>query len=252
MSATADQVIAPPGGAGRRGSAFFFRFTVLITAMVFAGFILNRIVHWAEFERFTTWIALHGLFSAAWYLLLINQLRLVGGGDMATHRRWGKLSIWLVAAILVTGALMTLGLYEYQFASGNLDAASAEDRVRAGSLIGGTVIQWLLFAALYTLGVLNVRRPTHHKRFMVASAIQMMPAGLSRLIGLVGLPGPATLVIMLGLYVSILVYDWRTDRRLHWSTLVSLGLFLILPISFFTLFNSQPWGDWVVRILGAG
>jgi len=158
---------------------------------------------------------------------------------MASHRRLGKRSVWLVIAIAITGALMTLGLLNHLLSSGDLDPSLAEDRVRAGGLVGGTILQWVLFSVLYSLGISNVRRPLHHKRFMVASAIQMMPTGLTRLLGLAGLHGPAVLLVMLGLYSSILVYDWRSDRRCHWSTLVSLGLFLTLPLCFFTLFASQ-------------
>lgn len=249
MSTTAQLAAGTPGGRGTRGSAFFFWLAVVCTVLVFAGFGLNRIVNWEEFDRFTIWIALHGLFSAAWYLVLINQIRLVRNRGLATHRRLGRLSVWLVLAILISGVMMTVGLYEHLLSTGELNLAEAEDRVNVGQLFGGTLIQWVLFAALYGLGIANLRRPIHHKRFMVASAIQMMPAGLSRLVGLVGMPGVSALLIMLALYLSILVYDWRTDRRLHWSTLVSLGLFLVLPICFFTVFQSQAWGDWVTGLV---
>ena len=235
--------------ASNQDSAFFSRLALLITVVVFGGFILNWVVNPEQLGRLTLWTGLHGAVSAAWYLLLLNQLRLARSGRIAAHRRWGKFSVVLVIAILFTGVVMTLGLYERLVGFGVFDPADATARVRAGGFIGGTFLQWVIFAILFILGVLNVRAPTHHKRFMLASAIQMMPEGLTRLIHLLGLPGSAMLVVMSLVYVAILVYDWKTDRRFHWSTLVSLALFTLLAISIYTVFRTQAWGDWVVGVL---
>lgn len=230
-------------------STFFSRLAVFITVVVFSGFILNGVVNHEQFGRFTLWIGLHGACSAAWYLLLINQLRLSRTGRMEAHRRMGKLSVVLVIGILSTGVMMVLGLYDYLVNMGAFDPSDANARIRAGGLIGGTFLQWTIFAILYILGLINVRTPTHHKRFMLASAIQMMPESLSRITHVLGLPGYGMLIIMFLVYLSILVYDWRTDRRLHWSTLISLALFILLAISIYTVFRSQIWGDWIVNML---
>lgn len=250
MHTTADPAIISPKEFPPNRSIFFSRLALLITIMVFAGFILNWVVNYGQPRRFTLWIGLHGAFSAAWYLLLLNQLRLARSGDIARHMRWGKFSLALVIAILLTGVVMTLGLYDFLAGVGVFDATDAEARVRAGGLIGGTFLEWTIFAIVYGLGVLNVRRPTHHKRFMLASAIQMMPASLSRLVDVLGLPGPVMLAIMLSLYLTIMAYDWKSDRRVHWSTLVSLSLFILMASSVYTVFRSQAWGDWVVGMLG--
>lgn len=249
MHTAADQTIRLGSDTSSQDSTFFSRLALFITFVVFGGFILNWIVNPEQLGRLTLWIGLHGAFSAAWYLLLLNQLRLSRSGRLAAHRFLGKLSVVLVIAILVTGVMMTLGLYERLVGFGVFDPSDASARVRAGGLVGGTFLQWIIFAILYVLGVLSVRAPTHHKRFMLASAIQMMPEGLTRLIHLLGLPGSAMLAIMLLVYLSIMVYDWRADGRLHWSTLVSFALFILLATSIYTVFRSQAWGDLVVGVL---
>ncbi|WP_445769494.1 hypothetical protein [Rheinheimera sp.] len=249
MHTTANQPSRANSDISSNSSVFFSRLALFITVVVFGGFILNWIVNPGQFERLTLWIGLHGSFSAAWYLLLLNQLHLSRSGNIAAHRRWGKLSVALFIAILFTGVMMTLGLYERLVGFGVFDPSDASARVMAGGLIGGTFLQWAIFGILYVLGVLNVRAPAHHKRFMLAAAIQMMPEGLNRLTHALALPGSSMLVIMLLVYSSIMMYDWKTDRRLHWSTLVSLALFIFLAASIYTVFRTQAWGDWVVHVL---
>lgn len=249
MHTIVNQSIRPDGDISSKGSAFFSRLAWLITVVVFGGFILNWAVNPEHLGRITLWTGLHGAFSATWYLLLLTQLRLSRTGNITTHRRLGKLSVVLVIAIVLTGVMMTLGLYERLVEFGVFNPSDASARRSAGGLIGGTFLQWVIFATLYVLAVLNVRVPTHHKRFMLTSAIQMMPEGLNRLTHALGMPGFFMLVVMSLVYLSIMVYDWRTDRRIHWSTLFSLGLFVVLATSIYTVFRSQAWGDWVVNVL---
>ncbi|WP_196139017.1 hypothetical protein [Aliikangiella sp. G2MR2-5] len=238
-------ISSPPS----QDSDFFLRLALFITVFVFSGFIVNWIVNPENLGRVTLWIGLHGTFSAAWYLLLLNQLRLSRSGHLATHKRLGKLSALLVIAIIVTGMIMVLDLYQRLVDIGMFNPSDEIARTRAGGLIGSTFLQWAIFAILFVMGILNVRTPTHHKRFMLAAAIQMMPEGLNRFIHLLGLPGYAMLIMIFLIYLSIITYDWKTERRLHWSTLFSLGLFVLLATSIYTVFRSQVWGDWVVKML---
>lgn len=243
---------ASGSGAPRRvrGEPFFYYFAIMMTAVVFSGFIINAIVNHAEIERFTAWIALHGLFSAVWYLLLINQLRLVRAGNLAAHRRMGKLSLLLFAGFLVSGVVMTVDLYQFVSSNPEFDLNDPSVRMGAGQAIGGIFLQWVLATVIFALGLLNIRRPTHHKRFMIATSIQMAPAAVTRWLGLFALPGPLALPVLLLFYLVLVAYDWRSERRIHWSTLVSLGIFMLLPLSFFFLFTQQWWGDLVVGVLG--
>ncbi len=228
---------------------FFFRLALFITFVVFGGFMLNWIINPEQLGRISLSIGLHGAFSAAWYLLLLNQFYLVKKGYTPKHRRWGKLSVALVIAILLTGVFMTLELYERLVNFGVFDPSDANARIRAGGLIGSTFLQWTIFAMLYILALLNVSAPVHHKRFMLAASIQLMPEGLNRLIHLLGLPGYIMLIIIALVYSTIVIYDLRTERRIQWSTLVSIALFIFLATSIYTIFRTQEWGDWVVSML---
>ncbi|TQV71004.1 hypothetical protein FLL45_22005 [Aliikangiella marina] len=230
-------------------SLFFSRLTFFITVAVFGGFALNWINNPEKLGHITFWVGLHGFFSAAWYLLLIYQLRLSRIGKIVQHKTLGKLSVLLVVAILITGVVTALDLYQRLVSFGVFDPTDAAARLRAGGFIGSTFLQWAVFLILYILGLLNRRAPSHHKRFMIAAAIQMMPEGLNRLIHTLGLPGDAMLLTIFLVYLSVLAYDWKIENRVQWSTLLSFGLFTLLAALIHTLFRTQVWGDWVVNLL---
>jgi hypothetical protein len=232
-----------------RDNIFFTRLVYLITFVIFGGFIFSWVINPEQFGRISMWAALHGALAASWFLLLILQLHLSKKGKMTTHKTLGSLSIVLVIAMLVTGAILTLDLYARLAGFGMFDPNDAAARIRAGGFIGGAFMQWSVFAVLYILALLNIANPTHHKRFMVAAAIQLMPEGLNRLIHGLGLPGYFMLLVIFVLYVAIMVYDWKSDKKIHVSTLVSFGLFTLLVTLMWTVFKSQTWGDWVVSIV---
>jgi uncharacterized membrane protein YozB (DUF420 family) len=240
------------GPRDNRGEPFLYHFTVVMTALVFSGFTVNAVVNFDEFERFTPWIALHGLLSAAWYLLLIIQLRLVRAGKLATHRRLGLLSVLLALAFVGSGVILALDLFGFIVTSDNIDLASPQARLELAPGIGGIFLQFVLFSALYCFGLLNRKNPTQHKRFMVATSIQIAPAAFSRWLVVLGLPEMLTLLIMFACYLVMMIYDWRRDRKVHWATLTSFGIFLLLPIGFLVVFQQQWWADWLVGVLTGG
>lgn len=239
-------------GSKPRGEPFFYRLVIIVTAVVFSGFLVNGIVNFDDFERSSPWIIIHGINSVAWFLLLINQLRLVRAGNLAAHRAMGTLSVIVALSFLVSGLFLIADLYQHLLATGQIDLTNTEDRLGVAADLGATTLQFALFTTLFLLGLANRKNPIQHKRFMVATSIQMAPAALSRWLAVLGQSELFVLPIMLIFYGSILVHDWRRDRRLHWATLVSLGLFMLLPLSFFFVFTQPWWSDLLIDLLGDG
>lgn len=91
--------------------------------------------------------------SAFWYLLLLNQIKLSASNNYRLHAFWGKLSVAVVIAILLSGAIMTLEFYERLAGFGVFSPDDAQARVRAGSFIGGAFLQWAIFIILYSLAL---------------------------------------------------------------------------------------------------
>lgn len=230
---------------------FFGLLALFITFVVFSGFTLNWIFNPTSLDRITLWTGFHAAFSAGWYLLLLNQIRLSRAGKYSTHRNLGKLSVFLVIGILFTGSIMAYEFYHRLAGFGVFNPEDAQARIRAGSFLGGVFLQWIIFLVLYILGVLNIKNPAHHKRFMIAAAIQMMPEGLNRIMHLLSTPGYSMFVFMFSVYVILMLYDWKRYSRIYTSTLLSFGLFCLLALTMNILFKSQAWGDWSVKIISS-
>lgn len=232
-----------------KDSPFFLRLAGFITVAAFSGFILHWVLNPESLGRISLWTAIHGALSAFWYLLLLNQIKLSVSNNYRLHAFWGKLSVAVVIAILLSGAIMTLEFYERLAGFGVFSPDDAQARVRAGSFIGGAFLQWAIFVILYSLAILNISNPAYHKRFMIAAAIQMMPEGLNRLVHLLTLPGYSMFIIMFCIYSFIMFYDWKIYKRVHMATTFSLALFIALAISMHTIFRWQAWGDWATNML---
>ena len=228
---------------------FFGLLSIFITFVVIFGFALHWSVNPSSLERLTIWIGLHAAFSTAWYLLLINQIRLSSIRKYAAHKTLGKLSVFIVIGILITGSVMAYEFYHRMAGFGVFNPEDAQARIRAGSFLGGAFLQWLIFLVLYVLGVLNIKKRAHHKRFMVAAAIIMMPEGLNRAVHILSLPNYSMYVFMSLVYAVLVVYDWKARSRLYASTLIAVMLFGGLVLSMNTLFKSQVWGDFAVNII---
>lgn len=228
---------------------FFFHFALFITLVTFSGFIANSVDTPQRILHINFWTAVHAIVSALWYCLLLVQLKLSRAGNVQLHRALGRMSALLVISILVTGLIMTYGLYERLVELGVFDLNDSVARLRAGSMLGSTFFQWASFVMLYLLGLFTIRAPKHHKRFMIAASIQRMPEGINRLVHLIGLPGDSMLIMVAAVYLTMLVNDWRSEGRLLWSTLVSFMAFFTLAISIKTWLRSQGWGDWVINVI---
>lgn len=230
-------------------SKFYLLFSLFITFVVIGGFALHWSFNPSSLGRVTMWIGLHGAFSTAWYLLLINQIRLSSTGKYSAHKTLGKLSVFIVIGILVTGSVMVLEFYHRMAGFGVFNPEDAQARIRAGSFLGGAFLQWLIFLILYILGILNIKNQAHHKRFMIAAAIIMMPEGLNRAIHILTLPSYSMYIFMSLIYAVLIFYDWKTKKRLYVSTFSAVVLFCVLVVAMNTLFTSQAWGDFAVKAI---
>lgn len=246
-----DSIVIKSDSTKRRhaDSKFFGLFALFITFVVFGGFSLNWVSNPSSLDRVTLAIGLHGAFSAAWYLLLLSQIRLASKNSYSTHKTLGILSVFLVLGILLTGSIMVYEFYHRMAGFGVFNPEDAQARVRAGSFLGGVFLQWLIFLVLYVLGVLNVKNTAHHKRFMIAAAIQMMPEGLNRVTHLLSIPGYTMFIFMFSVYLILILYDWKVHSRLFASTIFSFILFCLLAFAMHTIFKWQSWGDWSVKMI---
>src|ERR1700722_9462799 len=156
-------------------------------------------------------IHIHGMLLFTWTCFFFVQTALVAAGRTLNHRAWGLAGISLFSVMMcpiLVGEATVLKRFE---ALGFGDAARRFAAV--------TLCAWPLMAAIFTLGVVNIRKPEVHKRLMVLLMVGIMTPAIARVF-LTFFAPPAFVSIPPGLVADLLlivamVYDWRTRGRPH-------------------------------------
>ena len=163
-------------------------------------------------------IHIHGALLFSWTLFFFFQTWLVAAGRTLNHRAWGLAGISLFTAmmfsILVTEATVLSRYTAQGFGEAGLRFAAV------------TLTAWPVMAVLFTLAIVNIKKPETHKRLMTLLMIGIMTPAIARVFitffappGAVGPPPPfvslpPSLVADLFLVVAV-VRDWRILGRPH-------------------------------------
>jgi len=233
--------LATPASVRARSSGFYFWAAAGMMMVALAGFTP---IFWIPLvrgmpDRFPLY-AVHGLLCYGWIGLLMYQAWLVRAGRVARHRDIGIAGVSLATALVIFGLVTTAHSVHRNIAAGHGEGAEPFMIVTAGELAGFTVF---LLA-----GLLNLRRPEWHKRFLIAGTNWLLPAAVARLgitcahvpilkdtVGLAGLP-PAPLppvdalsgIFIVEFFVAAgIIHDWRRQGRIHpawwWASVFNLG-----------------------------
>jgi hypothetical protein len=163
-------------------------------------------------------IHIHGALLFSWTLFFFLQTSLVAAGRTLNHRAWGLAGISLFTAMMFSILVGQATVIVRNQALGFGDAALRFSAV--------TLIAWPLLAVIFTLAIVNIRKPETHKRLMTLLMIGIMTPAIARVFitlfappGLAGPPPPfvalpPALVADLFLVVAI-VRDWRMLGRPH-------------------------------------
>ncbi|MEO9470467.1 hypothetical protein [Parasphingorhabdus sp.] len=203
----------------RRGEPFFFYMSVILLLLVIGGFGSTLITTTDAVLSRPPVVHVHGMIFMSWFLLYLLQTRLIGSRNFVLHKRLGQLSIVLVSAMIVTGYLVT----RIAFATPGWSISGLPPE--SSTIFPASDI--VFFVIAFTLGLAFRANAAAHKRFMLLTGLLIMDPAIARLV-INGLDGPLPLILLieLGLYVSIFVYDLRKYRRIHWATLIGFTLFV--------------------------
>ena len=196
--------------------------------VVAAGFWVPYLSRVPQFPaRVTPTVHVHALLLFVWMALLVLQPLLIRSHRAKWHRRLGRLSFVLVP-LVVAFAIAVVGKdYRDEIASG-MSVAAARD---SEYLASGGVVLIVLFYGLAIRAVLHGDIGVH-LRYMVCSAIVLLPPGLSRALGY-GFDVPqvtgqivsfATIDIVL---LGLIAYDYRNalPSRTYAQALAVYALF---------------------------
>jgi hypothetical protein len=198
---------------------FFVWMAGVFVLMAFGGFIPT---YWAKLATGSFTGApihhIHATFFFTWTLFFFIQTALVANGRLSNHRAWGLAGISLATAMAFTVVLVAIH---------SMHLADSIDRGDAGRRFSIVPLSGLLvFATLFTLAIVKLRRAEVHKRLMLLAMIPLMHAAMARVFltlfappGALG-PPPVFVTVAPGIFVDLLIvvamiHDWRRRGSVH-------------------------------------
>jgi uncharacterized membrane protein len=181
----------------------------------------------------------HGAIATLWMLLLIGQGWLMRRRQLALHRTIGKCSV-VLAALFVVSALMIV--HDMLTRDGGFARMFGP---RLAFLDLSTV---LFFVFAYVMAIHYRRNMALHARYMVCTALPLLPPALSRLLGHYVLATGASFDQALHIsfavteliVVALLVHDLRVGK-MRAPYLILLAVLLVQQASFEVALSVKPW-----------
>jgi hypothetical protein len=168
---------------------------------------------------------------AVWVALFIAQVFLIRTTRIKVHQRLGLLSIVLAIVIFVTGIVTAI-------AAANYGSPSTPAGVKPLEFLAVPFFDMIVFAVLFGAAVYYRRNAPNHKRLMLLTVLNFIPAAIARFpFGLTDTYGPLWFFgVPDALAVIFLAVDTWRNRKLNVVFLVGT-IFLIamhwlrLPLS---------------------
>lgn len=182
-------------------------FTPLVVFIGFArSYYLRELFGFPPLPSFL--VQVHGAVMTAWVALFAVQVGLVASHRTRLHMKLGILGLFLAILVFVVGTL-----------TGLVSAA------RGSAIPGWEPLRFLIipigdmlaFGALVGVALYYRRKLDVHKRLMLLSALNMLPAAVARIpIGFIENNGALAFYGLSDLcVVALVVYDTIKQRRLH-------------------------------------
>jgi hypothetical protein len=233
-------------GARDAARQFYSRLAIVLAAIVFLAFTRN---YWAPLAGGTLdlprAVHIHAVFFFFWMVFLVVQTTLVANGRVSVHRALGLLGISIATAMVITGVVATTVSLKAGLAGPKPEFA------RLANVLG--MFAMVLFSLFIALAIANIRKPEHHKRFMVLATFSILQAAIARVIQLfpaISFPqrttlGAAVVDVML---LAVIAIDTRIHRRLHPVYVLGFVLLLTAQVSRILVLKTQWWvrfGNWL-------
>jgi hypothetical protein len=174
-------------------------------------------------------VHIHGMLMFTWTCFFFVQTALVATGRTMDHRSWGLAGISLFSILAFSILVGEQAVLKRDETLGFGDAARRFAAV--------TLCAWPYMVTVFTLAIVNIRRPEYHKRLMVLLMTSMMTPAIARvfitLFAAGAPPGPPPPFVSMPpafvadlLLVAAMVHDWRTRGKPH-SVYVVGGIVLL-------------------------
>jgi hypothetical protein len=226
----------------RHGEIFFLVMGIVLLAVVLAGFLPPALSRPGGMASIPLMLHVHGSILLAWFVLFCTQAHFAGTGKLRLHMKLGTASVSLAVAIVVLGYFVIRAAY-----------ARPDWNIAGWSPAASVMIPFsdiVNFVIAYSLALVNRRTPAAHKRLMLLAGLLIIDPAIARLVGTLGLAVPFILILELFLFGALIVYDFVTRGRPHWSSLLGLGLYIGALLCKLFVAQQAWWASFVNIVFG--
>lgn len=217
-----------------RAELFWQRMAIGLALVIIFGFLQFAARGFADPIRAPFWVHLHALVMLGWLGLLVVQPTLVSRGNLALHRRLGRVGAALAVVIVGLGVftgMASLALHRQPpfFSPPFFLALTATE-----SLVFGAMVAWAIRRRAAT---------DWHRRLMIGATIIILEPAFGRLLP-IPLMGdwaePAVAVLQLAVVSIIAAYDRRTRGAVHPATWAIAAVVIATRIAISGLAMTPP------------
>ena len=195
-----------------RPELFWHRMAIGLAVFIVLGFLQFALRGFVDPVAAPFWVHLHGVAMLAWLALLIAQPTLVLQGNLARHRKLGR--VGGVLAMFITGLGIFTGV-------ASLVLNRFPPFFTPPYFLALTVIESLVFGAMVAWAIRRRRATDWHRRLMIGATIVILEPALGRLLP-IPLMGPwaepAVALCQLAAVAIVAAYDRRTRGAVHPAT----------------------------------
>jgi len=194
-----------------RGHLLMGRIAIALLAFTLFAFTLKAVAHPQVQARYTPLVVFHAGSMIAWLILLTSQSFLAAKYRLAAHRATGRASIALVAAMLVSGGVI----------SWRIGLELGRPEVTVVNLAAFATFVPLYFAAIHFA---RRRDIAAHRQAMLIATLALMTPAYARVVQVLGLPDPLAIAVQVPITVLVSAgYDRVLHGRVTRPVLAMLG-----------------------------
>jgi hypothetical protein len=187
------------------------RIAIALLAFTLFAFTLKAVAHPQVQARYTPLVVFHAGSMIAWLILLTSQSFLAAKYRLAAHRATGRASIALVAAMLVSGGVI----------SWRIGLELGRPEVTVVNLAAFATFVPLYFAAIHFA---RRRDIAAHRQAMLIATLALMTPAYARVVQVLGLPDPLAIAVQVPITVLVSAgYDRVLHGRVTRPVLAMLG-----------------------------
>jgi hypothetical protein len=210
--------------AEQRERRFFFIMACVMAITVVAGFGINHLMGRSSFNVPALY-HVHAFVFLSWVALYVAQNGLVTGGNIALHRRLGRLAVVLIPAMVVLGIWLTFFTLRFQ---------GGPSFIAQNEFLFVNIFHIAGFASLAAAAIAMRRRTDWHRRLMFGAMATVSAPGLARLLPLpllIPYVFPALFVASLVFPVVGMIADRKRHGRVHpawiWASVVPIAALVV-------------------------